>query len=596
MAPVDFYNQQKELANSKIAAFKRKLSANALFRLISFGGIFIVLYALLRVNTVIAISGSAGCLIVFLLLIGRNVKLQKGSTYFKSLLTIAENEIDALNYDFRGFRNGTQYINSRHSYSYDLDLFGQGSAFAMLNRTVTCKGEKLLAEALLSDETVPENIEGSQEAIKELASKPGQMLHFRTTGMTSEALNDEGENEIKKWCAKKSYIGKHKTLRFLIYFFPVITLSALIGSFFISGLFSVFIVMYLLNMGLVGLNMRKTNNEHQQISSFLRSLEKYQGLISAVDCCSYNARQLSAQAGRLKLNRQPAAKTLKQLTRLVSAFDGRLNMFAAMFLEGLFLYDYHCLYAIEKWRGQFGEKLPEWLDVVAYFDSKVSLATYAYNNPGFTYPEVSAKIVLQATGLGHPLIPHQVRVCNNFSIESPGGFVIVTGANMAGKSTFLRTVGLNLLLAKAGLPVCAGSFSFSPLKLFTSMRTSDSLAENESYFYAELRRLKEILIKLEKDGAMFIILDEILKGTNSVDKQKGSYLVLEKIIRMNGTGIIATHDLALTAIEGQYPAKVKNQCFEIEIDNARISFDYKLYNGVTQKMNAMLLMEQMGII
>ena len=167
---------------------------------------------------------------------------------------------------------------------------------------------------------------------------------------------------------------------------------------------------------------------------------------------------------------------------------------------------------------------------------------------------------------------------------------------MAGKSTFLRTVGINLTFAKAGLPVCAETFKFMPLKLFTSMRTSDSLTENESYFYAELRRLKEIITKLEKEESLFIILDEILKGTNSVDKQNGSFKALEKIIHLNGTGIIATHDLALTSIADKFPDKIKNQCFEIEIDNAKISFDYKLYDGVTQKMNAMLLMEQMGII
>jgi len=205
-------------------------------------------------------------------------------------------------------------------------------------------------------------------------------------------------------------------------------------------------------------------------------------------------------------------------------------------------------------------------------------------------------VILDFKKAGHPLIPSATRVDNDIGLKGQGEFVIITGANMAGKSTFLRTVGVNLLLGMAGAPLCAQSARFSPVEIFSSMRTSDSLQKNESYFYAELKRLSELLEKLEKGNTLFIVLDEILKGTNSADKQKGSRIVLEKIIRLNGAGLIATHDLDLAELEKEYPDNLRNKCFEIEMDGDKIHFDYRLYDGITKKMNALLLMKQMGII
>jgi len=224
------------------------------------------------------------------------------------------------------------------------------------------------------------------------------------------------------------------------------------------------------------------------------------------------------------------------------------------------------------------------------------LATFAFNHPSYIYPEISLTAILETKNIGHFLIPSGQRICNDFEIAKKGEFIIITGANMAGKSTFLRTIATNLVMAMAGAPVCAERLTFKPMIIFSSMRTSDSLNKNESYFYAELKRLKEMLDRLKKGDDLFIILDEILKGTNSVDKQKGSRSALKQIIKYKGTGIIATHDLSLAGIESEFPGQVKNLCFEIEIDNTHISFDYRLRKGITTKMNASLLMQQMGIL
>jgi DNA mismatch repair ATPase MutS len=230
-------------------------------------------------------------------------------------------------------------------------------------------------------------------------------------------------------------------------------------------------------------------------------------------------------------------------------------------------------------------------------DAFISLGNFAGNNAEFAYPVIyDGNIVFSAKDLGHPLITEEKRVCNDFILDGKGSVCILTGANMAGKSTFLRTVAVNYILAMAGAPVCAARMDFTPVKLFTSMRTTDSLSQNESYFYAELKRLRTLKTKIAESELHFFILDEILKGTNSSDKSLGSKLFLERLIALGGTGLIATHDTSLGEMERQFPESVMNMCFEIEIEGESIKFEYKLQKGITQKMNAALLMKQMGIL
>ena len=240
---------------------------------------------------------------------------------------------------------------------------------------------------------------------------------------------------------------------------------------------------------------------------------------------------------------------------------------------------------------------PVWLEMLGKVDAFISLGNYAFNNPDFVYPAISeSNRVFFARKLGHPLIEDEKRVCNDFVIENSGIICIISGANMAGKSTFLRTIAVNYILGMSGAPVCASEMNFTPMKLFTSMRTTDSLSHNESYFYAELKRLKLLKSRLEAGESLFFILDEILKGTNSADKSLGSKLFLEKMVKLGGTGLIATHDTSLGEMENKNPGTIINKCFEIEIDGETIKFDYKLQPGITHKMNAVLLMKQMGVL
>lgn len=230
-------------------------------------------------------------------------------------------------------------------------------------------------------------------------------------------------------------------------------------------------------------------------------------------------------------------------------------------------------------------------------DAFISLGNFSFNNSSYIFPSVSEEtIIFSASKLGHPLIKSSERVSNDFDIPGNGSIYIITGANMAGKSTFLRTMAINYILAMAGAPVCANSLNFRPVKLFTSMRTSDSLSNHESYFYAELKRLRLLKTHVDNSEPVFFILDEILKGTNSLDKTLGSKLFIKRLIESGGTGLVATHDISLSEMEAEYPGKIYNKCFEVEIDGENIRFDYILRDGVTHKMNAALLMKQMGIL
>jgi DNA mismatch repair ATPase MutS len=244
---------------------------------------------------------------------------------------------------------------------------------------------------------------------------------------------------------------------------------------------------------------------------------------------------------------------------------------------------------------EYKNDINRWFEALTQFDALVSMSAFAYNHPDYIYPEIADSFVFKGEKLGHPLLHRDVCVRNDVSMPGKPYFLVVTGANMAGKSTYLRTIGINYILACTGMPVCAESLIFYPCKLVTNLRTADSLTDNESYFFAELKRLKIIINRLQTGEELLVILDEILKGTNSEDKQKGSLALIRQLIRLTGTGVIATHDLTLGKLAQEFPLHVKNYCFEADIENERLTFSYLIREGVAQNMNACFLMKKMGI-
>jgi DNA mismatch repair ATPase MutS len=302
-------------------------------------------------------------------------------------------------------------------------------------------------------------------------------------------------------------------------------------------------------------------------------------------------KQLVTEEGKIP------SKAIHQLSVILNYMDSNLNILVSIILNGLFMFNLHLLLKAEKWKKQNQENVPNWFGSIATFDALSSLSNFAYNNPDFVYPElVSGDFEFSAVNIGHPLIDAEERVVNNIEIKGWNQFAIITGANMSGKSTFLRTIGANYILAMVGAPVCASKLSFYPIQIHSSIRTSDSLVKHESYFYAELKRLKQIIDELESGKKKLILLDEILKGTNSKDKQAGSIALIEQLLHYKSVGLFATHDLMLGELATRFPEQVNNLCFEIQIENDKMLIDYKLHAGVCKNLNATYLMKNMGIL
>jgi DNA mismatch repair ATPase MutS len=595
MGPREFYKDRIESLVLEIRQSGRILRRIALSRFLAFIAIFPAVFFLIPKSLLPGILLAVLFLVVFLALIKIHLKRNLRHRHLQELLKINRQESESLDYKFSGFNPGDEFIDTLHPFSYDMDLFGQGSIFQYLNRTITTEGKILLAGLLRKETLDQEIILERQQAVKELGAMPLLLQDFQAAGRINQEEGHEKEL-LEEWVRQPGYYLSRKFYIYLAVLLPVLTVVSFILSFFFTSLFGLTTVLYLLQLFIIGGRFTHTSLNHQAISKQLEILRKYQALLAIIERGNYSGNELKSIYSALVTGEHSASHSIRSLTKIVSAFDSRLNVVAAIFLEGLFLWDIQCMIRLERWKEHHGGNLTKWIKAIGRYDALSSLATYAFNHPAFSYPLVDNAMVLEAEAMGHILIPEEERVCNNFAITMQGNFILITGANMAGKSTFLRTVATNMILAMAGTPVCARKFSFQPMPLFSSMRTSDSLNKHESYFYAELRRLKELLERLGSGEKLFIILDEILKGTNSTDKQKGSRAALQQIIELGGTGIIATHDLELARIEKDYPDRVKNMCFEIEIDKAKISFDYLLKEGITTKMNALLLMEQMGII
>jgi len=293
-----------------------------------------------------------------------------------------------------------------------------------------------------------------------------------------------------------------------------------------------------------------------------------------------------------------AYKSIGSLAKLSSFFDQRLNLLVNLFLNSILLYDLHCIIALEQWKRKHSKDFPQWLQVVGDIECLNALASFAFNNPSFVFPAIAQgpAIIIRAEQMGHPLIGQGERVSNDFDPGAATKLLLVTGSNMSGKTTFLRTLGVNLVLAQCGAPVCAASFEFSPMQLLTSIRVSDSLQEHTSYFMAELKRLQYIIETLKGGQPALVLIDEILRGTNSEDKTYGSEQYIMQLIKYNCITLFATHDLALATMEETYKGVIRNYCFESVIRNNELYFDYKLQKGIAKNKNASFLMKQMGII
>jgi hypothetical protein len=586
--PLEFYINIKATLEKEASVLKTKAMYLSVFRFAVFLGTCFLIYTFFGRYLAVFILAFLG-LFLFGFLVSKHVNLKRKRNVLEEKIKINGTEIRVLKRDFYHLEAGVEFVNPAHFYSNDIDLFGKGSFFQYINRTKTNDGTVSLAKELTENKTT--GILEKQNALQELSQKVVWRQHFAALASLVSVKNTS--KSIVNWISK--YVAVlPKYVRKIQVVFSIISL-ALIGLFSFGFIaFTYITIWFFIGLFITGRFLKKTQNLYTEADSVRKTFRQYHPLLNEIENTTFTSKILKEKQQIIASEDKKAAVIFKEFARILDTFDQRNNVVIAILGNGLFLSEIYNACKVEKWISKYQHTVKKWFQVVAFFDAENSLANFHFNHPKFIFPDIiSEKKVISATDLGHPLLKTENRIDNNFNINKEE-FFIVTGANMAGKSTFLRTVSLSIVMANCGLPVCATSFKYAPIKLITSMRTTDSLTEDASYFYSELKRLKFIVDEI-KETDYFIILDEILKGTNSKDKAIGSKKFIEKLSTSKSTGIIATHDVSLCELENKFEA-IKNYYFDAEIIDNELYFDYALKNGVCKNMNASFLLEKMEII
>jgi len=532
-------------------------------------------------------------LIAFVVLMRVHNQLSKKRLIKEKLVEINEEEITYLNGDNIPFNDGKEYIDFDHFFTFDLDVFGANSLFQNLNRTATYPGSKRLAQLLknvLSNEEIIQN----QKAITELTDK----VQWRQNLLALAKITNDNQkeyNNLLKW-TKSSQDSLSKVMVVLFYLVPLLFVASF-ATYFIKDdelFFHIATGFFIFNLFLAATQSKRLKKELIDSDHITTIIAQYGFILEQIEKEEFKSEKLIRLKGKLATQSDFVSQKIKKLHTLFSNVESVQNGFAAVLFNGSFLYHIHKLNALIKWKQQHAADIKEWIDVIGEFEALNSMANFSFNNASFVYPTLNSEWQINFLELGHPLIPQGLRVCNDIAFKN-NSFIILTGSNMSGKSTFLRTLGINMVLGGIGAPVCATEANIHPLDVIVSMRQKDSLNEGESYFFAEVKRLKKIMVRLDEQ-ICFVLMDEILKGTNSDDKQTGTIEVIKKVISKNAIGCIATHDLEVCKTTDDYPDVLRNKCFEVEIINNDLSFDYKLRDGVCKNKSATFIMKKIEII
>ena len=590
---IEVYQTLREKYKSSFESLSKKHRNLSLLRLLVVIAAVCLYYFYFTTNINWELYIAIALTLAFIVLMKQHQKVSKERIFVKALEDINADELDYLNGTKIPFYSGIEFQNDQHAYSSDLDLFGNRSLYQHLNRTSTQMGRMQCAEGLLN---VGENdiIENRQHAIEALTDDiKGRQEYFALGRIAND--NKDIYNRLIKWSGEAE-VSVSKLLLILSYMLPVALIAA--------------IAMYLVTKEsiywsvinkLAPVNLLLFFGQYKHIKKAMFSTEKitemmhsYGAMLAHIETAKFEEPALKALQEKITSTEANASNALRQLGSIFSKMETIQNPFSAFIMNALFLYHIHQLNSLNNWKKKHQKHIQQWLQVIGEMEMLQSLANLKYNNPDFCFPSLNSNNKVSFQAIGHPLIHARKRVCNDVSFNEQR-FIILTGSNMSGKSTFLRTLGINMVLAGMGAPICATAADLQPMKLFVSMRQSDSLADSESYFFAEVKRLKFIMEQLRGE-VCFVLLDEILRGTNSDDKRSGTIGVIEKIISRKAIGAIATHDLEVCLTTENHPDILTNKCFEVEIIKDELVFDYTLRTGICKNKSATFLMKKMEII
>lgn len=589
-----YYNKRIKTLNEELKALEQRFLMFYFLRLATFLGFLGFLIWMSFTGLVWQGVVSGLLFVAFLWIVKTDLKWVKQQVLLKNRLLVNTDEIKYLDYDFSDFASGEEFVTINPHLAVDFDIFGDSSLYQYLSRSVLHRGRTKLANALCKQELSPIIIKERQEAIRELAENPEFLESFQALGRKSQETGQE-ESHLKLWLNAST---KAPVPGWLLLLYPcvVVVWIILAALSVIPG--GSFLILLVLASAIVFGKKKVVDVVHNQLGKSAQNFGVYEQLIHLVENQPFQSSYLVQLQSQFLKDGKRASLSVRELYGLLEKFDYRYNMIVGFLFNLLFLFDLQMVRLLGKWKEKHRLEVTSWLDALSDMDAINGLARFAMNNKEqVSYPEVSEKgFEFEALQMGHPLISADDRVNNNVHFHGQPKVVVVTGANMAGKSTFLRTLAVNLILAMNGAPVVAKSFRFSPCFIMSSINIRDSLSHKASYFYSELLRIREIIDYVKMHPHTLVILDEILRGTNTKDKQAGSLGLLDKLIAMKATVVIATHDLTIGDMDKKYPEIVTNHCFEVELEGDQLVFDYQLKNGVSQKLNASFLMRQMGVI
>ncbi|MDR3694343.1 MutS-related protein [Mucilaginibacter sp.] len=589
------YTQRVTNAQQQADKYKKLANTYSLLRLVVFALLVLALYFAIKQDdfTVLAIAFIIS-LFCFAWLVSRQSVFEKQKRYFLDLKTVNGNEIESiLNYS-NIYDNGIRFADDKHFYSADLDVFGNASLYQLLNRAATPIGNEKLA-GWLSAPAAKGIILSRQEAIKELSDKNDWKPEIQALLLFANKAGTDQLQNLFKYLHIPLDLPGEKWLNIYAKIAPYLLALLIIAGYFFPAINTVAVLAGLFNLGIVSSKASYIKKADLIAGKIGDTLNNYAIVFEKIEKESWASGYCKKLAERLATGNTSAQ--IKELSGLINKLNYHLNLIVAFVLNVFFLWDIRQIIAIENWKRNNDKNLEGAFDVIAGYEALVSLASLHINYPEWCFPEIAdgPAYTLTAKGLAHPLISQAKRIENDYELDSAFNIDIITGSNMAGKSTFLRTAGINTVLALCGGPVCAQYMKVSVMTILSYMRIKDSLNESTSTFKAELDRLQMLLKAVESDTKIFFLIDEMLRGTNSVDKYLGSKAVIERLISKKAVGMVATHDLQIAELEKKYPAYIRNFYFDIQVVNGEMLFDYKMKHGECKTFNASLLLKQIGI-
>ena len=485
---------------------------------------------------------------------------------------------------------GENFADPNHLYAADLDVFGEGSLFQLLCTARTRAGESALA-GWLCRPAAPKEILSRQQVVEELRHKLDLREDLALLG--ADVRSGVHSEALSRWAALPAVVFP-KATRWVAFFLSALTLVSLVPAFWEISLLTPFVIALLLEAAFAVLIRSRVNEVIEAVDSPARDLGLLSAVLARLEAEKFDSSKLKDLQARLDAGHRPASARIASLERLVEYLEWRgNNMFTAV--ARILFWGTQFALAIEAWRQDNGPHIEKWLLAIGEIEALCALSGYAYENPDDPFPELAEKSCFEAEGLGHPLMARNELVRNDLSIGGDLRLLVISGSNMSGKSTLLRSVGLNAALAQAGAPVRARRLTLSPLAIGASMRPVDSLREHTSRFYAEIKSLRAVVGLTETELPVIFLLDELVSGTNSHDRRIGAEAVVKALVDRGAIGLVTTHDLALTKITEQLASRAKNVHFEDRIENGKMVFDFKMRPGVVERSNALDLMRSIGL-